>query len=113
MDNTELDRRRQAYKDAVDKWVAAIREEEALATPDYSLHEWNLWEKAGFAEEEARDVALTAKEQYMRMRYARPTSEFQQPPSSAPCAVPASCADLSREFHASFAICAFPVSVSK
>ena len=64
MDNAELDRRRQAYKDAVDKWVAAIREEEALATPDHSVHAWDLWEQAGFAEEEARDAAQDAKEEY-------------------------------------------------
>jgi hypothetical protein len=64
MDNAELDRRRQAYKDAVDKWVAAIRVEEALATPNRSVHAWDLWEKAGFAEEEAREAALDAKEEY-------------------------------------------------
>jgi len=64
MDNAELDLRRQAYKDAVDKWVAAIRAEEALATPDHSVHAWDLWEKAGFAEEEARDAAQDAKEDY-------------------------------------------------
>ena len=34
MDNAELDRLRQAYKDAVEKWMTAIREEEALATPN-------------------------------------------------------------------------------
>ena len=64
MDNAELDRRRQAYKDAVEKWVAAIRAEEALATPDHSVHAWDLWEQAGFAEEEARDDAQDAKEKY-------------------------------------------------
>ena len=64
MDNAELDRRRQAYKDAVDKWVAAIRAEEALATPDHSVHAWDLWEQAGFAEEEARDAAQDAREEY-------------------------------------------------
>ena len=64
MDNSELDRRRQAYKGAVDKWIAAIREEEALATPDHSVHAWDLWEKAGFAEEEARSAALDAKKKY-------------------------------------------------
>jgi len=42
MDDAELDRLRQAYKDAVDKWITAIREEEALATPDYSVHAWDL-----------------------------------------------------------------------
>ena len=64
MDNAELDRRTQVYKDAVDNWITAIRAEEALATPDHSIHAWDLWEKAGFAEEEARHRALTAKEHY-------------------------------------------------
>jgi len=64
MDIAELDRLRQSYKDAVEKWIAAIREEEALATPDHSVHAWDLWEKAGFAEEDARKNALHAKRQY-------------------------------------------------
>jgi hypothetical protein len=64
MDRAELDRSRQAYKDAVDKWIQAIREEEALATPDSSVQAWDIWEKAGFAEAEARDQAQAAKEQY-------------------------------------------------
>ena len=64
MDNAELDRFRQAYKDAVEHWVIAIRDEEALATPDHSVHAWDLWEQAGFAEENARKKALAAKEQY-------------------------------------------------
>jgi len=64
MDNAELDRLRQAYTDAVEKWVAAIREEEALATPDHSIHAWDVWEQAGFAEEDARKKALAAKEEY-------------------------------------------------
>ena len=42
MENTELDRLRQAYKDAVEAWVSAIREEVALATPDHSIHAWDL-----------------------------------------------------------------------
>lgn len=64
MDNTELDRFRQEYKDAVDKWITAIREEEALTTADHSVHAWDLWEQAGFAEEAAREKALAAKRQY-------------------------------------------------
>jgi len=64
MDNTELDRLRQAYKDAVEKWVAAIRAEEALATPDHSIHAWDVWEQAGFSEEDARKKALAAKGDY-------------------------------------------------
>jgi hypothetical protein len=64
MDTHELDRLRQAYKSAVEKWITAIRQEEALATPDHSVHAWDLWEKAGFAEQEARDNAQAAKELY-------------------------------------------------
>jgi hypothetical protein len=64
MDNTELDRLRQVYKDAVERWIAAIRQQEALATPDHSVHAWDLWERAGFAEEDARKGALAAKQQY-------------------------------------------------
>ena len=64
MDKAELDRLRQEYKDAVDRWVTAIRQEEALATPDYSVHAWDVWENAGFAEEEAREKAQAAKELY-------------------------------------------------
>ena len=52
------------YKEAVDRWVAAIREEEGLATPDHSIVAWERWEQAGFAAKEAQDKAETAKEAY-------------------------------------------------
>ena len=64
MDNAELDRLRQAYKDAVENWVTAIRAEEALATPDHSVHAWDLWDKARFAEEDARKKVHAARDQY-------------------------------------------------
>lgn len=64
MDNVELDGLRQAYKDAVEKWITAIREEEALATPNHSVQSWDLWEKAGLAAEDARENARAAKQQY-------------------------------------------------
>ena len=37
MSDTNLDELRLAYKSATDEWVAAIRAEEALATPDHSM----------------------------------------------------------------------------
>ncbi len=46
---------RDAYKAAVEKWIAAIREEENLATPDHTVPAVDVWEHAGFDEEEARD----------------------------------------------------------
>ena len=64
IDSAELDRLQQAYKAAVDQWVAAIREEEALATPDYSLPAAERWDQAGFKEKDAQDKAKAAKEAY-------------------------------------------------
>jgi hypothetical protein len=65
IDRAELDRLQQAYKMAVDNWMAAIREEEALATPDYSIPAWERWEQAGFKEQDAQDKAKAAKEAYI------------------------------------------------
>ena len=64
MENTDLDALRDAYKAAVESWIAAIRREEDLATPDHTVHAIDLWEHAGFAEEEARGQAKQAKKEY-------------------------------------------------
>jgi hypothetical protein len=64
MDNSEYDRLRQAYKDAVDEWVAAIRDEEALATPDHSMIAMEHWDAANFKERDAQKKVIAAKEAY-------------------------------------------------
>jgi hypothetical protein len=64
IDRSELDRLQQVYKEAVDQWVAAIREEEALATPDHSIVAWERWEQAGFKAQEAQGRVAVAKESY-------------------------------------------------
>jgi thiamine monophosphate kinase len=46
----ELDQLQADYKAAVDKWVAAIREEEALASGNHSVAELDEWEAAHFRE---------------------------------------------------------------
>ncbi len=61
---SELDQMQAAYKEAVDQWIAAIREEEALASGNHSEAEIDTWEAAGFCEEEARDKAKEAKRSY-------------------------------------------------
>jgi hypothetical protein len=61
---SELDQMQAAYKAAVDQWITAIREEEALASGDHSEAEIDAWEAAGFREAEARDKAKDAKQQY-------------------------------------------------
>ena len=60
----ELDRSEQAYRAAVDLWVAAIREEESLATTDHSDAAWERWEHAGFKTKEAEKCAANAREVY-------------------------------------------------
>jgi len=64
MNNADYDRLRQSYKDAVDAWVAAIHEEEALATPDHSITAMEHWDAAGFKEQDAQKRATKAKEAY-------------------------------------------------
>ena len=46
----ELDELQAAYKAAVDKWVKAIREEEALASANHNVAELDKWEAAYFRE---------------------------------------------------------------
>ena len=60
----ELDQLRLAYKTAVDEWVAAIREEEGLATESHSMTASELWDQAGFREQDAQKAAVEAKEAY-------------------------------------------------
>lgn len=64
MENAELDQLRFAYKAAVERWIQAIHEEEDLATPDHSMVAVEVWEQAGFKEQEAREEAKAAKEAY-------------------------------------------------
>jgi hypothetical protein len=62
--HTELDQLQRAYKSAVETWIAAIREEEFLASTEHSVADVDKWEGADFAEEEARDKVKTAKREY-------------------------------------------------
>jgi hypothetical protein len=64
MDNSDLDQLRAAYKQATDQWVAGIRAEEALATPDHSEVAWERWDEAGFAEQDLQNKAKEARDAY-------------------------------------------------
>jgi hypothetical protein len=64
MENAELDTLRSKYKAAVESWIAAIRAEEDLATPDHSMVAVEDWEKANFSEEDARNIAKAARAEY-------------------------------------------------
>jgi len=61
---SDLDAMQAAYRAAVDQWIAAIREEEALASVNHSEAEVDAWEAAGFREEDARAKAKNAKSVY-------------------------------------------------
>jgi hypothetical protein len=63
-DIQELDLLRAAYKTAVEEWIKAIRAEENLATPDHTVPAVDVWEHAGFDEEDARDKAKEARQAY-------------------------------------------------
>jgi hypothetical protein len=64
MENAELDRLRFNYKEAVDRWITAIRAEEDLATPDHSMVAVEDWDRANFTEQDARDIAKAARQEY-------------------------------------------------
>jgi hypothetical protein len=64
MGEVNLDQLRLAYKQATDEWVAAIRAEEALATPDHSMIAMENWDHAHFREHDAHTKATEAREAY-------------------------------------------------
>ena len=72
MENAELDKLRFNYKAAVERWIAAIRAEENLATPDHSMIAVEDWDRAGFTEEDARNIAKAAQTGIRRRAPASP-----------------------------------------
>jgi hypothetical protein len=52
------------YKAAVEEWIAAIKNEEALASVNHTVAEVDQWEAAHFREEELRERAKAAKTAY-------------------------------------------------
>jgi hypothetical protein len=63
-DVSKLDELQSAYKTAVEKWIAAIREEEALASVNHSVTDIDKWEAAHFREDEIRSEVKAAKTAY-------------------------------------------------
>jgi hypothetical protein len=64
MDTSKLDEIRANYKAATEEWVAAIRAEEALATPDHSMVAMEHWDAADFAVQDAQKKAASARDLY-------------------------------------------------
>jgi hypothetical protein len=63
-DNSELDHMQAAYKAAVEEWIAAIKQEEALASVNHTIAEVDKWEAAHFAEDDIRSKVKAAKKKY-------------------------------------------------
>ena len=64
VEDSVLDQKQAAYRTAVEEWIAAIREEEALASGDHSVAEIDRWEEAHFREEKLRNRTKAAKKEY-------------------------------------------------
>ncbi len=64
MDKPDLDGLQRVYKEAVDRWVAAIRAEEALANADHSETAMEKWDLADFAVQDVEQKAKEVREQY-------------------------------------------------
>ena len=64
VETAELDELQAAYKAAVEKWIVAIRREEALASVNHTVAELDQWEQAHFDEDEARNNVLATKSEY-------------------------------------------------
>jgi len=64
IDTAELDEMQKSYKTAVEKWIAAIRREEALASVNHDVADVDKWEAAHFKEDEIRNDVLAAKKRY-------------------------------------------------
>jgi hypothetical protein len=64
IDISELDQMQSSYKAAVDEWVTAIRQEEALASVNHTVAQVDQWELADDREEVARKKAKAAKTAY-------------------------------------------------
>jgi hypothetical protein len=63
-EHPELDELQAAYKTAVESWISAIRNEEALVSANHSMAEIDRWEQAHLDEDEMRNAVKAAKESY-------------------------------------------------
>jgi len=63
----KLDSMQQAYKAAVERWIAAIRSEEDLASVNHTLAEVDRWEAAHDREDKVRAEVKAAKRLYEDM----------------------------------------------
>ena len=63
-EHAELDELQATYKAAVEAWISAIKNEEALASVNHTVAEVDKWERAHFEEDEMRSTVKEAKAKY-------------------------------------------------
>lgn len=64
METVDFDQLSREYHEAVDRWVEAIRAEEALAIHDHSIVQMEKWDAADFAVQDAEAAAKKARDAY-------------------------------------------------
>ncbi len=64
METADFDQLLAEYKDAVNRWVDAIRTEESLANADHSIVEMERWDDAEFKVDDAEKAAKKARDAY-------------------------------------------------
>jgi hypothetical protein len=64
MSEPDYDQALRAYVEAVDRWVDAIRAEQALATPDHGMQEMERWDSAGSTLLDREAEAKKARDRY-------------------------------------------------
>ena len=63
-EHLDLDQMQATYKAAVEEWIAAIKQEEALASVNHTVAEVDKWEAASFKEDDLRNKVKAAKKCY-------------------------------------------------
>ena len=63
-EHLNLDQMQATYKAAVEEWIAAIKQEEALASVNHTIAEVDKWEAASFKEDDLRTKVKAAKKRY-------------------------------------------------
>ncbi len=64
METFNFDQLLSNYKQAIDRWIDAIKTEESLATPDHSMVQMELWDDAGLKVHDAELAAKKARDRY-------------------------------------------------
>ena len=64
LDTRELDQLQLSYKAAVERWIAAIRKEETLASTEHSVAQIDQWEDAALDQDQAGNNVKSAKKAY-------------------------------------------------